>query len=261
LVALGSVIHNEKEIDRLKALGLSVIPQEQWAPDQSFKNRLNGDSVLIRSHGAPPEIVNYFEQESIPFINATCSRVVRVQRLIRNYADQGYQIVVVGKPNHPEVVGLLGNAGALGVLVYNPEDIDRVDLKRKTLLVAQTTIDDDRFQSFAINLKKGVKELVVKNTICPVITSRHTHIAQFARSHDVIVMIAGRHSSNSLVLFNLCQTQNSRSYFISDAEELQPSWVENAATVGVTGGASTPRWQLIQVRDAIRGECSKKINA
>ncbi|MFZ5515669.1 MAG: 4-hydroxy-3-methylbut-2-enyl diphosphate reductase [Candidatus Zhuqueibacterota bacterium] len=261
IVALGSIIHNEKEIDRLKTMGLRVIPQEHWASDPSFKDRLNGDSVLIRSHGVPPEIVNYFEQEGIPFINATCARVVRVQRLVKKYADRGYQIVVVGKPNHPEVMGLLGNAGALGVLVYNPEDMVRVDLKMKTLLVAQTTIDEDRFQNFAINLKKGMKELVVTNTICPVIKSRHTHMAQFARAHDVIVLIAGPHSSNSLVLFNLCKTQNSRSYFISDARELQPTWFENAATVGVTGGASTPRWQLIQVRDAIWDECSKKIIA
>ena len=258
IVALGSIIHNEKEIDRLKKMGLGVISQEVWEADSDFRKSLNGDVVLIRSHGVQPGILNFFEQRRVPFINATCSRVIKVQQIVQEYADQDYQIVIVGKPNHPEVKGLLGYAGKQGVVVFNPEDLGQVNFNKKTVLIAQTTIDEHRFQSFAKNLKKGVEVFEVKNTICPVIKSRHQHMENFAKSNELIIMIAGQNSSNSLVLFNICKTQNSCSYFISDVNELKPEWFENVKSVGITGGASTPDWQLIQLRNKIIRECRNK---
>ncbi len=260
IVALGSIIHNEKEIERLKKKGLSEIAQEQWEENSGFRQTVNGDVVLIRSHGVPPQTLDYFEQHEIPFINATCWRVKRVQKLVRQYSEMGCQVVIVGKANHPEVKGLLGYAGNNGIVVYLPDDLALVDSNKKTLLLAQTTIDEYRFKDFAKKMKKGVKDLIVKNTICPVIQSRHQHMERFTRSNELIVMIAGKNSSNSLVLFNFCKTQNSRSYFISDVGELKPAWFENVSSVGITGGASTPYWQLVQVRDEIIRECSKKNN-
>lgn len=258
--ALGSIIHNEKEIDRLKEKGLGVLSQEKWESDSKYRQSLNSDVVLIRSHGVPPETLHYFEEHRITYINATCSRVLKVQQLVQEYAKLNYQIVIVGKPHHPEVKGLLGHAGNRGIVIYHTEDISRVDSEKKTLLIAQTTIDEYRFQNFAKILRKGVKYLVVKNTICPVIKMRHQHMEEFARSNEVIILIAGKNSSNSLVLFNICKTQNSRSYFISDVAELQSAWFEGVQSVGITGGASTPHWQLLQVRDSILRERSNKNN-
>ena len=146
---------------------------------------------------------------------------------------------------------MLGFCERQGTVVYAPGDEKKVAIKKKIVLIAQTTIEEERFDYFAKKLQKGVDELILKNTICPVVTKRQSQIVEFAKENDLIIFVAGRESSNSKVLFELCRGVNERSYLVSSFEEVKPEWFVDVETVGLTGGASTPIWQLEEFKQKL----------
>jgi len=251
VAALGALIHNDREIERLKRLGLVAVDQEAFKTGQVDKSKISGRKLFIRAHGVSPQLRQKIESRKIEYLDGTCGLVNRSQRIVEDFYRQGYQIVIVGKKNHPEVEGLLGFCNGEGAVVYQPGDEEKVKLSDKVLLVAQTTIDVARFDYFQKKLEKGVDNLIVKNTICPVVTNRQRHVVEFAASNDVIIFVADVHSSNSQVLFNLCQQRNPRSHFATTPDELKKDWFKGAKTVGLTGGASTPVWQLEEFKQQI----------
>jgi len=252
--ALGSLIHNQNELDRLKKLGLKEVNQDLVETNEVDWDQLKKDSLLIRSHGVSPKLLEQIEAHKIPYVDATCSRVVRSQKLTEKYFKQGYTIVIVGKANHPEVKALMGFCDNKGIVVLKPGDENKIKQNKKLLLIAQTTIGEDTFEYFAKQLTKGVDNLAVKNTICSIVQNRHEQMIKLARMNDVVIFVAGKNSSNSQVLFEISRKQNAKSYFISSADELKSEWFENAETVGITGGASTPRWQLNEVKKIIENK-------
>ncbi len=251
IVALGSLIHNDREIERLSQLGLLSVDQNEFEADEQRAEEVSGRKLLIRAHGISPQLRKKIEEQGISYIDGTCGLVKKSQRIVEKYYRQGYQIVIVGKKKHAEVIGLLGFCNNEGVVVYQPGDEEKIDFKDKILLVAQTTIELDRFDYFSKKLKKGVDNLEVKNTICPVVTRRQNHMIEFAEANDVVIFVADPGSSNSQVLYKLCLSKNPRSYFVTTPEELSPDWFNDAETVGLTGGASTPIWQLEEFKQQI----------
>ncbi|OQX87120.1 4-hydroxy-3-methylbut-2-enyl diphosphate reductase [candidate division KSB1 bacterium 4484_87] len=251
VVALGELIHNEREIDRLKNLGLHTVDQEAFQAGQVDSSEISDRKLFIRAHGISPQLRQKIERSKIAHVDGTCWLVKRSQEIVKDYYQQGYQIVIVGKKKHPEVQGLLGFCNNEGVVVYQPGDEENLEFSDRVLLVAQTTIDLSRFDYFQKKIEKGVGNLVVKNTICPVVTNRQRHIIEFAESNDVVVFVADPHSSNSQVLFKLCKEKNPRSYFVTTTDELKKDWFKGAKTVGLTGGASTPVWQLEEFKQQI----------
>jgi len=256
ITALGSLIHNQREIDRLKNLGLVEIDQNLLEDKKINWDRLKKDVLLIRSHGISPKLLEQIEQHEVSYIDATCARVVHSQKLIQQYYKKGYTIVIVGKAQHPEVKALMGFCENRGIVVLNSGDEKKIKHRKKLLLVAQTTIDEDIFKYFAKQLMKGVDELVVQNTICSIVRNRHRQVANLARENDVVIFVAGRNSYNSQILYKRCRQQNPNSFFISSIDELKPQWFKNAETVAITGGASTPRWQLNEVKEKVEIEYS-----
>ena len=259
---MGSLIHNQKEIDRLKKLGLKEIDQTSAEEGSTNWEALKNEVLLIRSHGLAPQMLEEIKRHQVRYVDATCSRVVRSQKLIRQYYQAGYTIVIVGKESHPEVKALLGFCSNKGVVVLKPGDEEKIKNKKKLFLVAQTTIDEKTFNYFAKQLTKGVDNLVVKNTICSIVRSRQEQVRKLAQENEVVIFVAGKNSSNSQVLFAIARQQNPRSYFISSSDELKKAWFEAVQTVGITGGASTPRWQLMEIKQKIQNEYShpKQIN-
>ena len=251
VTTLGGLIHNKREIERLKKLGLQEINQDQFEKGDIAKDLLKNQTLLIRAHGISPELFNKVKSQSFSYINATCHLVERSQKIVQQYCNDGYHVVIVGKAHHPEVKGLLGFCKNQGVVIYHKGDEDKVLYKNKVLLIAQTTIDTERFDYFRKKLEKGVDELVVKNTICPIVTNRQQQIIKFARENDLIIFIADATSSNSKVLFELSKRHNSQTFFITSTDELKPEWFTNVENVGLTGGASTPDWQLEEVKQII----------
>ena len=252
--ALGSLIHNQNELGRLKKLGLKEVNQDLVETNEVDWDQLEKDVLLIRSHGVSPKLLEQIEAHKIPYVDATCSRVVRSQKLVHQYFNDGYTIVIVGKAYHPEVKALMGFCDNKGIVVLKPGDENKIKHKKKLLLIAQTTIAKDTFEYFAKQLTKGVDNLVVKNTICSIVQNRHEQVINLARENDVVIFVAGKNSSNSQVLFEISRKQNPRSYFISSADELKFEWFEDAKTVGITGGASTPHWQLNEVKQIINNK-------
>ncbi len=249
--ALGSLIHNQNELDRLEKLGLKEVNQDLVETNEVDWEQLEKDVLLIRSHGVSPKLLEQIEAQKMPYVDATCSRVVRSQKLVQRYYNDGYTIIIVGKAYHPEVKALMGFCDNKGIVVLKPGDEKKIKHKNKLLLIAQTTIDQDMFEYFAKRLTKGVDNLVVKNTICSFVRNRHEQVENLARENDVVIFVAGKNSSNSQVLFEISRKQNPKSYFVSSTDELKSEWFDNVKTVGITGGASTPRWQLNEVKQII----------
>jgi 4-hydroxy-3-methylbut-2-enyl diphosphate reductase len=257
LYSLGDIIHNLMEIQRLKEKGLETIHQEDL-------EEIKGGKVLIRAHGEPPETYRVARARGIELIDATCPVVTRVQERIRKHYDDGYQIVIYGKREHAEVIGLVGQTNGEAIVIKSMEEIEKVDLSRKTVLFSQTTMDKTTFYQIKEELERRTKELVVesfednaldfhaKDTICGQVSGRDRKLRVFAQENDVVVFIAGHNSSNGKVLYKICRQANPRTYFVETEAEIQQEWFHGVESVGITGATSTPQWLMEQVRDFIQ---------
>jgi len=256
LYSLGPVIHNPMETGRLREKGMETVGLDDLP-------RLAGKRVLIRAHGEPPSTYAAARAHGVTIIDATCPVVTKVQERIRKFYEQGFQIVIFGKKDHAEVVGLLGQTNNEAVVVRNCAEAEQVDASRKTVLFSQTTMDRETFGAVADVLRSKIREFVVgtfeesaiefhaKDTICGQVSGRDVKLREFARANDVVVFVAGKSSSNGKVLFDICREANPRTHFVEDARELQSAWFEGASTAGVSGATSTPRWLMENVKKAI----------
>ncbi|MGB2869274.1 MAG: 4-hydroxy-3-methylbut-2-enyl diphosphate reductase [Bacteroidota bacterium] len=256
LYSLGEIIHNPMEIERLAKKGLTTVSHQDL-------EKLRGARLLIRAHGEPPSTYKMAEELGITIIDATCPVVTKVQERIRRFYLDGYQIVIFGKKDHAEVIGLVGQTNGEAIVIKSLEEINTVKLDHKTVLFSQTTMDKPTFHALKEELQKRIADLVVgsiedeaidfhaKDTICGQVSGRDKKIREFGRANDVILFVAGRHSSNGKVLYEIVKSENPRTYFLETIQELQASWFEGAETVGVTGATSTPQWLMENVKKAV----------
>ncbi|MCX7879549.1 MAG: 4-hydroxy-3-methylbut-2-enyl diphosphate reductase [Ignavibacteria bacterium] len=259
---LGQIIHNPKEVQRLENKGLRTITHQQLLELQD-KNA----KVLIRAHGEPPSTYQRAKELNIEIIDATCPLVTALQMRVRKFYEDGYQIVIFGKPEHPEIIGLRGVSDDKCIVVENENDIlNKVDFSKKTLFLSQTTMDKHKFKLLRELLEAKMKEehssndykdyLIVKDTLCRAVTGREEKLIEFARSNDVIIFVAGKNSSNGKSLFKICQQTNPKSYFIEEVDELKKEWFADANSVGITGATSTPLWYMEEVKEYISKLCN-----
>ena len=256
LFSLGDIIHNPMEIQRLGAEGLQTISVGNL-------ESVRGKKVLIRAHGEPPETYRRAQELGITLIDATCPVVTKVQERIRKFYTDGYQVVIFGKKDHAEVIGLVGQTDGKAIVIRSLADVDNVALDVKTVLFSQTTMDKPTFALLKEALQKRVKELVIgsiedeaiefhaKDTICGQVSGRDKKIRAFAAANDVVIFVAGKASSNGKVLFEIAKEGNPRIHFIEKVDELESAWFTGAETVGITGATSTPQWLMENVRAAI----------
>jgi 4-hydroxy-3-methylbut-2-enyl diphosphate reductase len=254
---LGEIIHNPKEVERLERMGLKTINHEHLAD-------LKGENVkvLIRAHGEPPSTYQKAKELGIELIDATCPLVTALQNRVKRFYDEGYQIVILGKPHHPEIIGLRGVCNDECVVIQSEEEaLEKVDFTRKTIFLSQTTMSKEKFHRIRQLLESKVKEihsfenykeqLVVKDTLCRAVIGREDNLRKFAQENDVVIFVAGRNSSNGKNLFGICCQANPNSYFIEEIAELKPEWFRGVQKVGITGATSTPRWYMEEVKKAI----------
>jgi 4-hydroxy-3-methylbut-2-enyl diphosphate reductase len=256
LYVLGEIIHNPREIDRLERKGLKTISRNDLSTVRNGK-------VLVRAHGEPPSTFTKAEELGLEVVDATCPVVWKVQERIRKFYDNGYQVVIYGKHDHAEVIGLVGHTNGEAIVIKSLEEIDKVDLNRKTVLFSQTTMDKKTFYELKEEFQKRIKDLVVdsfdeqarefhaKDTICGQVFGRDKKLREFAGQNDVMVFVAGRQSSNGKVLLHICEEANPRTYFVEDETELQRAWFEGVETVGISGATSTPQWLMERVKRSI----------
>lgn len=261
LYSLGDIIHNPMEIARLREQGLETITHADL-------DRLTGATVLVRAHGEPPETFRKARERGITIVDATCPVVTKVQERIRKFYLDGFQVVIFGKKDHAEVVGLVGQTNGEAIVLKSVAEIDAVTLDRKTVLFSQTTMDKPTFHAIRDALATRVKELVVatmedeavefhaKDTICGQVSGRDKKIREFARAHDVVLFVAGKHSSNGKVLYEIVRSENPRTHFVEDLPEVDWNWFEGACSVGITGATSTPQWLMEKIQNAILQQSS-----
>jgi 4-hydroxy-3-methylbut-2-enyl diphosphate reductase len=257
LYSLGDIIHNPIEIERLREKGLATISLEGLKDVKDAK-------VLIRAHGEPPETFRRAKELGIELIDATCPVVTKVQERIRKFYDNGYQVVIFGKKDHAEVIGLVGHTNGTAIVIKSSEEVDKLDLTKKTVLFSQTTMDKATFYLIRDEIKSRIKaefevgtfeEMAIdfhaKDTICGQVSGRDKKLREFSRSNDVMVFVAGRKSSNGKVLYEIAKEENPNTYFVEDEKELKTEWFSGAETVGISGATSTPQWLMERIKVSI----------
>ena len=250
LYCLGQIVHNENEVKRLIKKGIIFIEKEDLM-------HLHDVKVLIRAHGEPPETYRIAKENNIELIDGTCPIVSRLQKRIREDHITGgreRKIIIYGKKDHPEVVGLTGQTDNQALVVTNPDMLKELPLSSDISLYAQTTMDMEGFNRLRKTLEGAMKSsglstdnLRIHDTICRHISHRQPGIRNFAAGNDAVIFVAGKKSSNGKVLYEVCRSVNEKSYFVSDPVEVKREWLIHAESVGICGATSTPRWLLEEV--------------
>ncbi len=257
LYCLGDIVHNDMEVKRLSEKGLVVIDRDQL-------QELTNCKVLIRAHGEPPETYRTAIENNIELIDASCPVVLKLQHRVKTAFDkmereQG-QIVIYGKKGHAEVIGLTGQTLEKAIVVMGDSDLDKIDFNRPVTLFSQTTKSTKGFyeisQKIEERIKKAKGELTeldynANDSICRQVSNREPQLKKFAEDNDVVLFVSGKKSSNGKALYQVCLSQNPRSYFVENETELDLEWFHFGDKVGICGATSTPMWLMEQVKSYV----------
>src|SRR5436305_1264064 len=237
---LGPLIHNPQEMQRLAHEGVTTIQE----PVQIKR----GETAVIRAHGVTPEVQRELEEKASKVVDATCPFVTRVQKLAARAAAQDRHVVVVGSPDHPEMIGVKGYAPYHAFVIRDETEVADLPELRRPLVVSQTTIKAKTFFDTAEAVKLKTKDKVeVVNTICSATRDRQEAARTLSTMVDAFYIIGGRHSSNSVKLLAVCKENCEKSFLIETEEEINDGDLTGVETVGVTAGASTPDWLIKRV--------------
>ncbi len=238
--SLGPLIHNEQEMQRLGKFGVTTISE----PVQIKR----GETAVIRAHGVTPQVQKELEEKASKVVDATCPFVTRVQKLASRAAEQDRHVVIVGSPDHPEMIGVKGYAPDHAFIVRDESEVATLPRLRNPLVVSQTTIKVKTFFDTAEAVRsKTDDEVQIVNTICSATKDRQEAARALAGMVDAFYIIGGRHSSNSVKLLGVCKEQCEKSFLIETEEEIDPNDLVGTERVGVTAGASTPEWLIQKV--------------
>lgn len=235
VMTFGELIHNSDVVKKLENSGIRAIS------DEHFGNVTKDDTILIRSHGVSRAKLEEINSFSDKVVNLTCPYVTNIQRKVSEFYGKGYQIVILGDEHHPEVVGINGWCDNTA-LISRGGDVD-FTVPPKICVVAQTTEKQENWEKLVANLAKA-KEMVAFNTICAATEQRQESTMKLSKEADAMVVIGGKHSSNTTKLYEICKANCENTYFVENAEELKEyiEALKGYEKIGVTAGASTPDW-------------------
>ena len=253
LYCLGDIVHNSREVERLKTMGLITINREEF-------KQLRNVKVLLRAHGEPPETYMIARENNIEIIDATCPVVLRLQKRIKqeflqDAANDEKQIVIYGKNGHAEVLGLVGQTDGKAIVIEKAEEVKKLDLNKSIRLFSQTTKSLDEFQEIVAYIKQNISPEATfeyYDTICRQVANRMPKLREFAATHDLIFFVSGKKSSNGKMLFEECLKVNANSHLIDNEKEIDPSLLQNVQSIGVCGATSTPKWLMEKIHDHIQ---------
>ena len=250
LYCLGDIVHNGRECDRLREMGLITINHDEM-------KELHDAKVLLRAHGEPPETYELARRNNIEIIDATCPVVLKLQKRIKEQYDENAsaQIVIFGKKGHAEVLGLVGQTQSNAIVIESSDEVSKLDFTRDIYLYSQTTKSLDEFNRIIDYIKMHISPNATfksLDTICRSVANRMPNISQFATKHDLILFVCGRKSSNGKVLYNECLRVNPNTHLVEDPQEIERDWFDGIKSVGICGATSTPRWLMEQCSDAIQ---------
>jgi 4-hydroxy-3-methylbut-2-enyl diphosphate reductase len=258
LYCLGDIVHNGMECERLREMGLVTINHDDLT-------QLHDVKMMLRAHGEPPLTYAIAEKNNIEIVDTTCPVVLQLQKRIKKQFDANpdAQIVIFGKNGHAEVLGLVGQTHNKAIVVENIEDVQHLDFNHDIYLYSQTTKSLDEFHRIIDYIQKHMSaeaEFKSFDTICRQVANRISHIAAFARKHDLILFVSGGKSSNGKVLFDECKRVNPQSHQIECPEEISMDWLKGVGSIGICGATSTPKWLMEDCRNFILNNVNYEIN-
>lgn len=253
---LGEIIHNPHETNRLQNEGLITISHSD------LKNIASNDSkVIIRAHGEPPSTYQKARSLGLNIIDATCPLVKALQDRVKGFYNQNYQIIIFGKKEHAEVIGLRGVCNDECIVIKNVDDIiNNIDFNKKTVLLSQTTMDKPSFNRIKDVLEKIFDNnnpdisFIAQDTICKFVSGRESALRNFAINNDIVIFVAGKNSSNGKSLYNVCKSANNRTYFIENISDIDYSWFNGINSIGISGATSTPQWYMEKIKTELENK-------
>lgn len=259
LYCLGEMVHNHREVERLEAKGIVMIDREKYFT-------LSNCRVIVRAHGEPPETYQYAKDNNIELLDGTCPVVIQLQKRVHeaqeDVGDEG-SVVIYGKKNHPEVLGLMGQTDNKAVIIESIDEVENLDFAKPIKLFSQTTMDRGSYNKVHEAINQKIKEndseqdsAVMRNSICGQVANRIPWLKQFSQKYDSIVFVGGKRSSNSKVLYGHCKNVNPNSYFVTEETEVKDLPLNGAKSVGICGATSTPRWLMENVANSIKDHFS-----
>ena len=243
----GPIIHNEQVVQDLEDKGVRVIETEE-----ELQN-LTDAVVIIRSHGVGPQIYRLLEERGLTVVDATCPFVKKIHRIVEEQ-KKDRRVIIVGNRSHPEVIGIQGWGDERTLVVETAEELDNLPILpgEKLCVVAQTTFNYKKFQDLVEKFEKKGYDILVLNTICNATQERQVEARRIASEVDAMIVIGGRHSSNTRKLYEICQKECKNTYFIQSLGDFNPECVNSVRSVGITAGASTPNQIIEEVHTDVR---------
>jgi 4-hydroxy-3-methylbut-2-enyl diphosphate reductase len=247
---LGPIIHNQQVVEDLEKKGVKVI--------DSVNDINNGydATVIIRSHGVPEKVIKALREKNVNIVDATCPFVLKIHKIVKEASQNGKTIVIIGSDNHPEVEGIKGWCVNEPVVLESVEEAENytVDGAKKLCVVSQTTFNYKKFKDIVDILSKKSYDIDVMNTICNATEERQTEAGTIARQSDAMLVIGGKHSSNTQKLYEICRKECENTYFIQTLDDLDLKQLQSFRSVGITAGASTPNNIIKEVQSYVRNE-------
>ncbi len=243
----GPLIHNKDEIARLKDnFNIGLV--------ERFEDIKNENTVVIRTHGIPKDELAQLKKQENRIIDATCPYVTTPQNIVSKMSKEGYSIVIFGDKSHPEIKGVVSYAQNPkdAFVVLEKDELKELPLKSKVAVVSQTTKKPEDFLKIVNELILTKREVRVFNTICNATFENQDAAAELAQRADVMIIIGGKHSSNTKMLHTISKNYCQDSYLIENEQEIQPNWFKNKKLCGISAGASTPDWIVQNVIDKIQ---------
>jgi 4-hydroxy-3-methylbut-2-enyl diphosphate reductase len=243
IVTLGPLIHNRGVVAQLEARGVRCV--------ESVDEVLPGETVVIRSHGAAPEIYRQLEERGIEYIDATCPFVQRIHRRVYEAREEGLPVIIIGEAGHPEVDAVLGWAGENAYAAYTEEQLHGLPHMERAVVVAQTTITHEKWDDALLALQGKVDEVIPFMSICSATTERQKEAEEIAQKADTMIVVGGKSSSNTKKLYELCCKYCRNVYYVEYKDELSIEKKRFGGIIGIVAGASTPDTMIREVFDCM----------
>ena len=244
----GAIENNGEVVDDLKKKGVRVIEGREEL------DKVESGTVIIRAHGVARDVHERIAERGLTCVDATCPFVKRIHGIVERESREGKQIVVVGNPGHPEVEGITGWCTTPAVVLETVEEAEKFvpEKDKEICIVSQTTFNYNKFHNIVEILKKKVYNVSVANTICNATEERQREARELAASVDAMIVIGGRHSSNTRKLYEICSEECANTYFIQTLDDLHLALPKAVRLVGITAGASTPNNIIEEVQNYVR---------
>jgi 4-hydroxy-3-methylbut-2-enyl diphosphate reductase len=239
---LGPIIHSPQVVGKLESLGISVLDS---------LDGFESGTIIIRSHGVEQKKINEAQRKKLSIVDATCPFVKKAQDHVKDLSAAGYEVVVVGDADHPEVQGIVSYGDKNVFIVASGEDVKKLPKMKKIGVVAQTTQSFDNLKNVVCECLLRGGEIRVYNTICDATAVRQEEAKELAGRVDCMIVIGGFNSANTHRLLEVCAEIQPHTFHIETADEINPGWFTEAKLVGVTAGASTPKWIIEEVMNKI----------